>query len=29
VEVNGLITYDRKVIKVDTARMAEINKDVI
>ena len=29
VEVNGLITYDRKVIKVDPARMGVINKSVI
>jgi len=29
VEVNGLITYDRKVVKVDPARMAIINKSVI
>ena len=29
VEVNGLITYDRKVIKVDQKRMAEINKSLI
>ena len=29
VEVNGLITYDRKVVKVDTKRMAEINRSVI
>jgi hypothetical protein len=29
VEVNGLITYDRKVIKVDQKRMAEINRNLI
>ena len=29
VEVNGLITYDRKVVKVDEKRMAEINKSLI
>ena len=29
VEVNGLITYDRKVIKVDEKRMAEINRSLI
>lgn len=29
VEVNGLITYDRKVVKVDPARMAVINNSVI
>ena len=29
VEVNGLITYDRKVVKVDPACMAIINKSVI
>ena len=28
-EVNGLMTYDRKVIKVDIPRIAEINKSVI
>ena len=28
-EVNGLITYDRKVIKVDLPRIAEANKGVI
>ncbi|MCW3806870.1 glycoside hydrolase family 2 protein [Plebeiibacterium marinum] len=29
VEVNGLMTYDRKVIKVDEKRIREINKEVI
>ena len=29
VEVNGLITYDRAVVKVDEKRMAEINRSVI
>ena len=29
VEVNGLITYDRDVVKVDEKRLAEINKNVI
>ena len=29
VEVNGLITYDRKVVKVDEKRMAEINRSLI
>ena len=29
VEVNGLITYDRKVVKVDENRMAEINRSLI
>ena len=29
IEVNGLMTYDRKVIKVDEDRLAEINKAVI
>lgn len=28
-EVNGLMTYDRAVIKVDTKKLAEINKSVI
>lgn len=28
-EVNGLITYDRKVIKVDMPRIAQANKEVI
>ena len=28
VEVNGLITYDRKVVKVDEKRMAEINRSL-
>ena len=28
-EVNGLMTYDRKVIKVDTERLAKINRTVI
>ena len=27
-EVNGLITYDRKVIKLDEARLQKINKEV-
>lgn len=29
IEVNGLMTYDRKVVKVDEAKLAEINKAVI
>ena len=29
VEVNGLMTYDRKVIKIDEKRLAEINRSVI
>ena len=29
VEVNGLMTYDRKVIKIDSERLAKINKSVI
>lgn len=29
IEVNGLMTYDRKVIKVDEKRLAEINRAVI
>lgn len=29
VEVNGLMTYDRKVIKIDEDRFAEINRSVI
>ncbi len=29
IEVNGLMTYDRKVIKVDEKRLAEINRSVI
>ena len=29
VEVNGLMTYDRKVIKLDEKRVREINKEVI
>lgn len=28
VEVNGLITYDRKVVKIDEKRMAEINRSL-
>lgn len=28
-EVNGLMTYDRKVIKVDAERLAKINREVI
>ena len=28
-EVNGLITYDRQVVKVDEAKIAEINRSVI
>ena len=28
-EVNGLITYDREVVKVDEAKIAEINRSVI
>jgi hypothetical protein len=28
VEVNGLITYDRKVIKVDEPRIQKINQDI-
>lgn len=28
-EVNGLMTYDRKVIKVDIPKLAEINRSVI
>lgn len=29
IEVNGLMTYDRKVIKIDEKRLAEINRSVI
>lgn len=29
IECNGLMTYDRKVIKVDEARIAKINKSII
>ena len=29
IEVNGLMTYDRKVVKVDEARLREINRSVI
>ena len=29
IEVNGIMTYDRKVIKVDEKRLAEINRSVI
>ena len=29
VEVNGLITYDRKVVKVDEGKMAQINRSLI
>lgn len=29
VEVNGLITYDRKVIKVDTQRIRDINRKIV
>lgn len=28
VEINGLMTYDRKVIKMDEARLAKINKEI-
>ena len=28
-EVNGLMTYDRKVVKVDAERLAKINRTVI
>ena len=28
-EVNGLITYDRKVVKVDVPRISEVNKSLI
>ena len=28
IEVNGLITYDRKVIKLDEARVREINQKI-
>ena len=28
-EVNGLMTYDRKVVKVDEERLAKINRTVI
>jgi hypothetical protein len=28
-EVNGLMTYDRKVIKMDTERLAKANQSVI
>lgn len=28
IEVNGLITYDRKIIKVDEKRIREINKKI-
>ena len=28
-EVNGMITYDRKVVKIDVARLREINERVI
>jgi hypothetical protein len=29
IEVNGLMTYDRKVIKIDEETFAEINRSVI
>ena len=29
IEVNGLMTYDRKVIKLDEARVRQINQSVI
>lgn len=29
IEVNGIMTYDRKVIKVDEKRLAQINRSVI
>ena len=29
VEVNGLITYDRKIVKVDEKKFKEINQSVI
>ena len=28
-EVNGLLTYDRKVVKVDVGRVSEINREII
>ena len=28
-EVNGLITYDRKVVKFDTAKLAEMHRRII
>ena len=28
-EVNGLMTYDREIIKVDVQKIAEINRSVI
>lgn len=28
VEVNGLITYDRKIVKLDEAKLREINQTV-
>jgi hypothetical protein len=27
-EVNGLMTYDRKIIKLDEARIREINQEI-
>ena len=29
IEVNGLMTYDRKVIKIDEDRIREVNKRII
>ena len=29
IEVNGIMTYDRKVVKVDEQRLREINQKVI
>ncbi len=28
VEINGLMTYDRKVIKMDEARIRKVNKEI-
>jgi hypothetical protein len=28
IEVNGLITYDRKVVKLDEGRVSEINREI-
>jgi len=27
-EVNGMITYDRQVIKIDSAKISKLNKEI-
>lgn len=29
IEINGLMTYDRKVVKFDTAKLAELHRKLI